>query len=588
MRLYQKCLKYASYVSILVLFIFLMKFGVEYKARNKLFISLKDKGINSKVQEVNAGLYGLQFKNVNLQFLNSNVKINTLYSNYTKSNIIIDGLKIFSSIEDINAMRAKHSIRSKGSASRTITITNTYANLNWKPVGKILITGIEYKDSVLSIRDINTENARIRDSKFNTRTKLGTIKSIIRIAPDTGVRRTSINIPKFDIEIPNVEANFNIEYIQLNSIQAKNVNLTSKDGTVKLEANSISQHRQNGFVLVYGAQVIANKSEAELHIDNIEIQKDFISKDKFNLNNISVLYDLQTTAGIGQIGNTQFSAGLLPNKHIHINAKCSDVMRSFPNSWNPTFNNAEALGVIDASLSISDDNYVDLSLEQNCIFISTSNQISSSALAKPMLLTFERSKPQLVGPGTKNWIPIDMISEYMTKSLLITEDAAFFQHTGVDPNAIEFAINEYIKNGPQRGGSTITMQLAKNLWLGPERTIQRKVEEVFLAFHLETTLHKHRILEWYMNCIEFGPNVFGIHDAALHYFGSHPIELTLKQSLFLSSILPRPKDEYFINGILRDSTEYKLNSLLDMMYATNKISEQELITAKNEKLIKYE
>ncbi|MDP9000126.1 MAG: transglycosylase domain-containing protein [Myxococcota bacterium] len=145
------------------------------------------------------------------------------------------------------------------------------------------------------------------------------------------------------------------------------------------------------------------------------------------------------------------------------------------------------------------------------------------------------------GPATPNWTPLDHISPYMQTAVLTTEDGAFPKHHGYNHAAIRASIVANLKARRfVRGASTITMQLAKNLFLSRDKTLSRKLEEVVLTDYLEQTFSKDEIMELYLNVIEFGPAVYGITAAAEYYFGRSPAELDLAECLFLASLLPSP------------------------------------------------
>ena len=129
----------------------------------------------------------------------------------------------------------------------------------------------------------------------------------------------------------------------------------------------------------------------------------------------------------------------------------------------------------------------------------------------------------------------------MQVAVLTTEDGHFYHHKGFNHAAIRNALIANLKARRfVRGASTITMQLAKNLFLSREKTLSRKLEELVLADYLEQAFSKAEMMELYLNVIEFGPNLYGITAAAQHYFGRKPSELNLAECLFLSSILPQP------------------------------------------------
>lgn len=153
------------------------------------------------------------------------------------------------------------------------------------------------------------------------------------------------------------------------------------------------------------------------------------------------------------------------------------------------------------------------------------------------------------GPGSSQWSSLDEISPFLEAAVLTTEDGGFWSHHGFDSGAIEGAIRRNLESGEfSRGASTISMQLAKNLYLERDKYIARKVSEALLTMLLEQELRKAEILELYFNVIEYGPGVYGIRNAARHYFASTPSELSVAQCFFLASILPRPNAQYFDEG----------------------------------------
>ena len=140
------------------------------------------------------------------------------------------------------------------------------------------------------------------------------------------------------------------------------------------------------------------------------------------------------------------------------------------------------------------------------------------------------------------WVNYNQISIHIKQAVIAAEDAKFIDHEGFDWEGIEKA---YEKNKRRKkivaGGSTISQQLAKNLFLSNQRTPWRKIEETIITLMLETILSKQRILEIYLNVIEWGNNVYGIEAASLRYFSSHAKDLNSFQSAKLASMIPNPK-----------------------------------------------
>ena len=140
-----------------------------------------------------------------------------------------------------------------------------------------------------------------------------------------------------------------------------------------------------------------------------------------------------------------------------------------------------------------------------------------------------------------NWTNYQSISDSMKRAVIAAEDDRFLEHHGVDFKAIQEAIRSNLENEIKRGGSTISQQLVKNLFLNPSKNILRKLHEFVLVFFLEAFLTKERILELYLNIAEWGFGIYGIKDASNYYFNVDPYHLESFQSAKLAAMLTNPK-----------------------------------------------
>ncbi len=192
-----------------------------------------------------------------------------------------------------------------------------------------------------------------------------------------------------------------------------------------------------------------------------------------------------------------------------------------------------------------------------------------------------------VSPASPDFIALLDVPPLFIRALLIAEDAAFFSHPGIDlaemPRAI--AIN-WARGEAARGASTLTQQLAKNLFLTREKSLHRKLRELSYSFLLESTLGKNRILEIYLNIIEWGPGLYGLRPAARHYFGREPQALTPREIAFLVSMIPGPiKYQRSIEGgELRPGFEVLVNNLLVKLRSVDALTEEQYLQAREEKL----
>ncbi len=141
---------------------------------------------------------------------------------------------------------------------------------------------------------------------------------------------------------------------------------------------------------------------------------------------------------------------------------------------------------------------------------------------------------------TQKWVPISQISPNVIKAVLIGEDDKFWNHDGFDVKGMEQALERTLEKGKMAGGSTISQQLAKNLYLSPSKNPVRKVKEAIITWRIEHTLSKRRILEIYLNVAEWGDGIFGIEAAARHYYHKSAKNLTGMEAARLAAVLPNP------------------------------------------------
>ena len=189
---------------------------------------------------------------------------------------------------------------------------------------------------------------------------------------------------------------------------------------------------------------------------------------------------------------------------------------------------------------------------------------------------FQHSSPStgttyISGPQTSSWTNFDDLG-WLAKTAVAAEDSAFWSHNGYSTKSMEEAIQDFQKKDILRGGSTITQQLAKNLFLSSEKTMERKVHELLYAISLETFLNKKEILTLYLNIVEFGPNIHGIHKASQAYFLKKPSSLSIVEAAYLASVLPAPTRFFSLaqksKRIPRRRTDRILQNLLDAKVIT--------------------
>ncbi len=250
---------------------------------------------------------------------------------------------------------------------------------------------------------------------------------------------------------------------------------------------------------------------------------------------------------------------LSPNKilEMKINAEEQDAQAIFDAFPLGLFESLEGIKV-QGKLKYNLDFYFDTSMPDSVKFNSTLRptnfkivkwgkndlqKINSSFVYTP----YEYGKPMrdiTIGPSNPNFTRLEDISSNFKNAILTSEDPSFYRHKGFVEESIRKSIAVNFKEKRfKRGGSTISMQLVKNVFLSRQKTLARKVEEILIVWLIENNklVSKQRMLEVYFNIIEMGQNVYGIGEAAHHYFGKSPAELTVGEGIFLANIVPKPK-----------------------------------------------
>ncbi|MCM0606494.1 MAG: monofunctional biosynthetic peptidoglycan transglycosylase [Xanthomonadaceae bacterium] len=199
---------------------------------------------------------------------------------------------------------------------------------------------------------------------------------------------------------------------------------------------------------------------------------------------------------------------------------------------------------------------------------------------KPFTVTLERRLPE-------NWTFLTEIPKEVVRAVLISEDWSFYSHEGFDFGQIKEAVETNIERGKfARGASTITQQVAKNVFLDQNKSLIRKLREANLTVQLEEHLSKNRILEMYLNIAEWGEGIFGIEQAARFYFKKSPKNLNVKEGVFLAVLLPGPKkySQSFRERELTDFIRKRINTILGKLHSAKVLTDEELDQWKNTKL----
>ena len=197
-------------------------------------------------------------------------------------------------------------------------------------------------------------------------------------------------------------------------------------------------------------------------------------------------------------------------------------------------------------------------------------------------------RPIDVSPASPDFIALRDVPPLFVRTLLLSEDASFYGHRGIDLRELPAALlTNWSRGGAARGASTITQQLAKNLFLSRDKQLGRKLQELAITFLLESALGKNRILEIYLNIIEWGPDLRGLRPAARSYFGREPVALTPAQMAFLVAIIPGPikYQSSFAHGTPGPGLRSLIDELLAKLRSVDAIGEEEYRKALDEPIV---
>ncbi|MFC1643252.1 biosynthetic peptidoglycan transglycosylase, partial [Myxococcota bacterium] len=293
----------------------------------------------------------------------------------------------------------------------------------------------------------------------------------------------------------------------------------------------------------------------------------------------------------GSVGTHLYFEGGIPL------AACQDLLDSVPEGLLPLVSGMAATGTLRLELMVELDTHqlgktnVRWKMQDNCHITVVPNAVSPNRFRRPWERRVRGADGQDMiiqsGPGSPNWVPRTAISDYMETGVLVCEDGAFFRHRGFNSEAIANSLRANIKAKRfVRGASTISMQLAKNLYLSRDKTVSRKLQETILTRLLEQELSKDEMMQLYLNVIEFGPGIYGIGPAAAFYFSTTPSDLSLGQALYLASILPNPRRQHFAaGGAVTPGWSGYLRKLMHIAHQRKRISQQELEQGLTEQVV---
>lgn len=267
---------------------------------------------------------------------------------------------------------------------------------------------------------------------------------------------------------------------------------------------------------------------------------------------------------------------------------CDGIRRALPPSLTGPVSELSFGGDIAANVALAldtrriEETRLDVRVDDRCYVARDALTRGVARFSGPFVQRVQepgRVRAFVTGPGTAAWVPLGDVSPYVINAVLSREDGRFYRHAGVDPQEIRNAIVRNVRAGRfVYGASTLSMQLAKNIFLAREKTLVRKLQELVLTWYLERTLGKDAILELYLNVVEFGPGVYGIGPASRFYFGVEPSQLSPAQAIFIATLLPNPvqRSAPFFRGTASTATLAMVRGHARIMHHRGLLSDEEL------------
>lgn len=288
----------------------------------------------------------------------------------------------------------------------------------------------------------------------------------------------------------------------------------------------------------------------------------------------------------GEIVHTAEASQRKYRLHVAVpKVACQEVIAAIPAELAPSLVGFELKGDFELDLEANIDlaELEKLSLtgrvdKDKCKVVKTPALVSATRLGGAFVhrVTMRDGSERTVDlrEGSSTYTPLDQISPYMIAAVMTTEDGGFWKHKGFITSQFQAALRRNLEAGKVRlGASTITMQMVKNVLLSHERTLSRKLQEMFLTWYVEQSLSKERIMEVYLNVIEFGPGVYGVTRGSAHYFGKAPADLTPPEAAYLALMLPSPVRRHvnYCEGGLTPVFQAKMKRLLGIMQTRGRL-----------------
>lgn len=389
------------------------------------------------------------------------------------------------------------------------------------------------KDASVNPKQVCFASGTVKYDGFEAEVRSGCIKR-----DKTEFHAVRVDVPvKLPFDIPRLKRDQTIVITELK------VDLIDK--VVRFESAGVDSFTARG-----PASVKLDEDSVFFDAAKVEVNHPWVAPSPVYFNRVGVVAPrslLQGKAGKLQIRLDKATIRIDPiNWTVDGDEACNDWVQAMPHPLPDALRQAQ--GNFDGQLSfdVRAKPTPHLEIDYGCKYKCSEEPIKSLRRGQFTYFAYN-SKGELferkTGYQTAHWISLADLPPYVPEAFRLMEDPGFHVHHGIHVMALVNSLKANLAKGEfVRGGSTITMQLAKNLWLRRHKTIGRKAQEAMLTIALESCLSKARLMELYMNVVEYGPDVYGLRAATKHYFRKDPSLLTADEAYYMASLLPAPKD----------------------------------------------
>jgi len=466
--------------------------------------------------------------------------------------------------------------------------TTKHDKVNFAALAHNLIKEVLYKipdnldlqKFLVSFRDDSSHvnllaRAIISDGELNSTIKVNDSDTTWHVAGKMHPSDKNINISLFAdkgrIQIPYIERRYHAR-VTFDTVTTRLDKEENSDGQTRVYSNLSVRNLVISQAALSSKDIVVPQGAVDA---NFFIGKDYLSVDSSStiyLKKLSAHPYLKYSVNPDKIYELKINTGWL---------NAQDIFDSFPQGTFESLQGIKVTGKLNYKLNFRlDTKHVkdvvfDSRLDKDGFKILKYGKTDLSKLNRPFVYTpYERGKPmpsRTIGPENPDYTPLSQIAPDLRNAVMTAEDPTFYTNNGFVEESIRKSIaTDYQEKRFKRGGSTISMQLVKNTFLSREKTLARKVEEILIVWLIENNriMTKNRMLEVYFNIIEWGRNVYGIGEASRYYFGKSPAELTLGESIYMASIVPKPKAGLYAfmpDGSLNPRLSYYFNALGNLM-----------------------